>query len=143
MIGGGLGQESLCIWMSMWHMKMEGAERLPGLDTHGLRKRASAKRRKRHRHLLLTQHLPNFGTESEIGVETMCGERSSGGQLLLSTNSGVVPDVNLPGLRRPTPDSLNDVLRKTKAGIKCSATCMGRVPTKFMAEHCKKSSIKP
>ena len=32
---------------------------------------------KRHQHLLLTQHLPNFGTESEVGVETMRGERSS------------------------------------------------------------------
>ena len=33
-------------------------------------------------HLLLTQHLPNFGTESEIGVETMCGEQSSTKRLL-------------------------------------------------------------
>ena len=61
-------------------MKMESAERLPGLDRRGLRKRASARRRKRHRHLLLTQHLPNFGTESEIGIETMSGERSSRGK---------------------------------------------------------------
>ena len=76
----GLGQESLCIWMSMWRMKMESVERLPGLDRRGLRKRASARRKKRHRHLLLTQHLPNFGTESEIGVETMSGERSLRGK---------------------------------------------------------------
>ena len=64
----------------MRHMKMESAERLPGLDRRGLRKRASARRRKRHRHLLLTQHLPNFGTESEIGVETMSGEWSLRGK---------------------------------------------------------------
>ena len=64
----------------MRRMKMESAERLPGLDRRGLRKRASARRRKRHRHLLLTQHLPNFGTESEIGIETIRGERSLRGK---------------------------------------------------------------
>ena len=61
-------------------MKMESVERLPGLDRHGLRKRASTRRRQRHQHLLLTQHLPNFGSESEIGVETMCGEQSLKGK---------------------------------------------------------------
>ena len=65
---------------------MESAERLPGLDRRGLRKRASARKRKRHWHLLLTQHLPNFGTESEIGVETMSGERSSWGKGLARPN---------------------------------------------------------
>ena len=67
-------------------MKMESTECLPGLDRHGLRKRASARRRKRHRHLLLTQHLPNFGTESEISVETMSGERSLRGKGLARPN---------------------------------------------------------
>ena len=58
-------------------MKMEGVERLPGLDRHDLKESQHQERGKRHQHLLLTQHLPNFGTESEIGVETMRGERSS------------------------------------------------------------------
>jgi hypothetical protein len=58
-------------------MKMEGAERLPGLDRRGLKESQHQERGKQHRHLLLTQHLPNFGTESEVGVETVCGERSS------------------------------------------------------------------
>ena len=35
------------------------------------------RRWKWHRWLLLTQHLPNFGTESGIGVETVIGEQSS------------------------------------------------------------------
>jgi len=68
---------------------------------------------------------------------------SNSGQLLLSMNSGVVSDVNLPCLKRPMANSLNDVLRESKTGIKCGTTCVGRVSTKSTAEHCKKASIKP
>jgi len=57
---------------------------LPGLDRCGLREKASTRRRKQHQELLLTQHLPNNGTESGIGVEAITGKQGSRRERLVS-----------------------------------------------------------
>jgi len=64
-------------------------------------------------------------------------------QLVLSTDGRVVPDVNLPRLRRPTSESLYNILGEAKASVESSTTRAGRMTSVCAIKHAKEVSIKP
>lgn len=57
----------------------------------------------------------------------------------LSMNCGIIANVDIPSLGRPTTQGLNHILRKAKTGKKSSTPCTKRMTIK----KSKESSIKP